>query len=311
MAALSDYSYGDLQSEIYEEFGFGSERATFVQRRINRALHWLTRHRATWQFLLRPFTINVEPAVTGTVNVVQGSDSVSYTSGVDDGDAAARSIMVPNAQTGDITSTGYMVTAVGQPFTIDAEYVGASETSKTVTFAKCYYPLPGNCSMVKMLVDAADPRSRMCYMMPADFESKRLDQTMGIRDRYTVVPDPLGTDTENPYLALFPYPNERKTLRGLYFFTMDNMDTSSDISFIPRLHRPILVDASCWMIATAIGDPRQDEFKIRTALAMQEMAESGTFSNDDDPGDNDWKIFLEGDGPVGDDGPGMMPSFNW
>lgn len=309
MATLSDYTYGDLRTEIYEEFGFGSERDLFVARRVSRALHWLARHRAMWPWLLKPFTINVQPSSAGDVDVTQDSASVTVNSGT----PVQRGYMVNGTFNGDITDPGYMIkTWTGSsPMTLDANWIAASENSKTVTFVQAIYALPADCSMVHLLVDPSEPRSRMEYMLQHDFERMRLDQTLGIQDRYTVIPDPTGVDTESPYLHLFPYPTSRRTLRGLYFFTMNNMDTSTDVSFIPRRHRPILIDAASWFIATSLGDPRADEYKLRTAVALQEMAEQETFSNDEiNPYPDHWPIFLEGDGVDGGDGPGLMPSFN-
>lgn len=309
MAALSDYTYGDLRTEIYEEFGFGSERDQFVARRVSRALHWLTRYRAMWPFLLKPFTINVQPSSSGDVDVVQGSASVT----VNSGSPIQRGYMIKGAVSGDVTTPGHLIKtwAGSNPMTIDAHWVDASENGKAVTFVQAIYPLPDDCSMVHLLVDPSEPRSRMDYMLNHDFERMRLDQTLGIQDRYTVIPDPVGADTERPYLHLFPYPTTRRTLRGLYFFTMNNMDTSTDVSFIPRRHRPIIVDAASWFIATALGDPRADEYKLRTTVALQEMAEQEIFVNDDvNTYPQEWPIFLEGDGPDGGDGPGIMQSFN-
>lgn len=317
--AIKSYTYGELLSEIKDEFGFeGTSKDSFVGVRLNRALQIIKRKRPSWHYMLRPLTIDVIDKVTGTGDFTNGSNQITnvvYTSGT----TLLRHMLYPGTWTGRITK-GSMVTALGAgTIDLDAKFTGTTVAGGAFTSTVGYFPLPDDFSKLLLLYNVEDPRRRYKYIPPFRFEQFRLQESPvgGITPIYTVVPDPMpsqkaisGTSVEGrPFLAIYPYLSAPTTLRGQYYFTFQNLDSTSDISFLPQEARTILVTATAWLIALAIGDSRMDEYKQQTVADIEEIASDDSFSVDDMdvaiPG-----IFLESDGVDGPDGPGQMPSFN-
>jgi len=313
--AVKDFTYAELLLEIKEEFGFDDTKDAFVQRRLNRAMHMLSRKRAAWHFLLRPYSIDIAGSNAGVADFTNGSAALANASALPFG--AVRDIIQEGTVTGDLTS-GYLVLddTAAPARTLDAQFIGTTGLAKAATSTTAYHALPDDFAKAYMLTDAAEPLERVRYKDPYKLEELRLRGLSrgSIRRYYTVVSDPLPSSHANsvkaPFLLVYPYPASQTTLRGLYFFDFQNMAVTADISFIPRKNRPVIVSAAAWLISTSIGDSRVDEFKAQTISELEEMGSESSFADDDEETGSVLGRFLESDGMDTPDGPGLMPSFN-
>jgi len=318
--SIKEYTYGELLAEIKDEFGFeGTSKDSFVGARLNRALQLIKRKRPTWHFMIRPITYDVLGKVTGTGDFTEGSNQVTNVVWTTSHHTLLRHMLYPGDWTGRLTKGSMVTDVTGTTITLDAAYLGTTEVGKSFTSTVGYFPVPDDFAKMQLVYNVEDPRRRYKYIPLYRFEQLRLQETPvgGITPIYTVMPDPLpsykgqsGTDKlGRTYIAIYPFLTETTTLRGLYFFSFQNLDTTSDISFLPQEARTIIIYATCWEICTSIGDSRLDEFKQRTVAEVEELASDDSFSADDPDG---WVpgMFLESDGVDGPDGPGRMPSFN-
>ncbi len=323
--AVREYTYGEMLTEIKEEFGYkGTDKDDFIGRRINKSLHMLSRRREAWHFLTKPLVINIDVKVTGTAtfpNAAEGTQLtvVVYTTTPE---TQIRHVLDGGSASGDMIDGSLVVARAAGPNTLDldANWLKTSGAALPFTSVVGFHELPEDFSKMYLLADMSDNVNRLRYMDPQLLEMKRIQGVSlgSVNRRYTVVPDPLigkAADSSpllaRQFLMVYPFITSATVLRGLYFFDFQNLDVTADISFLPRKNRPLIITAASWYVALAIGDSRLDEYKQQTINEIEEMASETSFSDDEEQLNfNFANIFLESSGFPGPDGPGFMPSFN-
>jgi hypothetical protein len=181
----------------------------------------------TWQ--LKDITLDVQPRRAGTADVTQGASTAVWASGVsakpvDPTTTTSREI-IALASTEVNLSDGFLVTDYDdgpKTITLDAQYTGATATGVDHVVLVGYYILPEDFQRMRVLVDTSVASGRVINKTEEALEWMRRDQALatGLTHRYAVTKDPLpegnGAYSQRLFLLLYPYPGERKTIRGKY-----------------------------------------------------------------------------------------------
>lgn len=323
--AVKEYTYGEMLTEIKEEFGYtDTDKDALIGRRINKGLHRLARRRETWHFLTKPLVINIDVKVTGTATFPNAAGGVQLTSVVyvTTPETQIRHVLDGGSVVGDMTEGSLVVARASGPNTLDldANWLKTSGAALPFTSVVGYHALPEDFSRIYLLADMSDNVNRIRSMDDRSIEMKKIQGVSlgSVNRRYTIVPDPLigkavdaSSKEARQFLMVYPYITTATVLRGLYFFDFQDLDTAADISFLPRKYREVVISAACYYVARSIGDSRMDDYRAEVEEEIEQMASELSFSDDDEQTEHDFdNIFLESSGFPGPDGAGFMPSFN-
>lgn len=294
--ALTDYTLLQLRTRVADDFGVDvgiTAVKNIVDAKINDAIQWIVRRKQNWPWMRKPAVVNVDAAVTETGDFTKAGVTVAnVTSPV----GVARDILTTDTS-GTLPATGWMISAAdATSYTLDAQYLAATEATKSFRIVKGIFQLPTDfLRMEKVLIDESLPNPRTLYLTPDRFEKKILTENLvGVRDRvFTVKADPLLTD-DRKYLFIYPYYSAVSVIRYFYWFDPQALSADGDIPIIPRVNRMVLLHAAEWMFAVAREDSEKATFYRDMALdGLERMTEH--YELTDDPEEDTAAEFEEPD----------------
>ena len=267
--AFESYDLVSLRNEVKTEFGISTSstsKDSIINKAVNDAIRWIIRKQdGLWPWQLKDLTINVQPSRQGTVDVTQGSTAVTWDTVV-----AAKPVVptstndreIVGISTTDVNlSDGFLVTAFADPaITIDAQYTGATALALSHSILVGYYILPEDYQRMRILVDTSIARGRVIAKSEEGLEWLRRDQFLatGLTHRYAVTKDPLpegnSAYSNRAFLLIYPYPGERKTLRGKYTAQHQTLSADADIPLIPQSNRDVIFHVAHWRFAMKLKD---------------------------------------------------------
>jgi len=266
--AFEPYDLVSLRTETKNEFGIsGTSKDTIVDKAINDSLRWIIRKRdGLWPWQLKDITIDIDPQLVGTVDVTQGSATATYISGTKPTvPSATNNREIIGIGTTDVNlRDGFLVTAFADPtITLDAKFIAATATGLDYVLLPGYYIMPEDFQRMRIIVDTSIASGRVIQKTEESIEWLRRDQRIatGLTHRYAITKDPLpegnSAYSTRLFLLLYPYPGERKTIRGKYLANHQTLAADGDIPLVPQNDRDIIFQVANWKMAMKLKDASQ------------------------------------------------------
>jgi len=279
MASLVDYPLSELKNLCIREFGLDStdsEVVSMVEDQINKAQQWVAQKRESRFWLQKPLVLTVKAPLTGlTGDFTNGSTSVvnvSSLTGIAAGDVLSGSGDDPETQ-------GYIITAAsGTTITLDAPYIGTTETGKILSIYFPYIQLPDDYSRLWSLRNVSSLKNNLSYIVPNEYDQKRWSlRGLNLKQYYTITQSPISeSDAASPkyFIALLPFPTEATLLRGIYYKDIPDLVNDTDITPLPRKHRLVILYIAQWFVAVHMKK-EQDTVDHYKELALGTLLEFG------------------------------------
>ncbi len=218
-----------------------------------------------WAKEKNPGVLTLEPKlITGTVSVANGSTSASFSSAP----AATKADWVLKV-TGD--DTFYRVdthTAAATAFTLDANYLGTTDTEAGYELFKVWYDLESSIlrlvSPMLVYVGQAFESNGSGEVAELDFTAFKREWSFrriltGVPTRFTRIAD--NTNTQVITVRFNKVPNNQIRLEyDRIKFPTDLTDSASDIPKLPREYRQALVYGIAYLILLEKNDNRAQNF---------------------------------------------------
>lgn len=262
------YDLASLRSEVKSEFGIsGTSKDSIIDKCINDGIRWIIRKRdGLWPWQLKDLTIDILPQIAGTLDATQGSSTATWISGTKPAvPTAVNDRQIIGIGTLDISlNDGFLITAFADPaITLDAKFVNTTSAGLDYSLLPGYYILPEDFQRMRLILDTSIASGRVIQKTEEDLEWLRRDQRIatGLTHRYSVTKDPLpegnSAYSQRLFLLLYPYPGERKTIRGKYVANHQTLAADADVSLIPQNDRDIIFRVANWEMAMKLKDASQ------------------------------------------------------
>lgn len=225
-----------------------------------------------WNWLITDsFIQTVEQITTGTVNVSNGSASITFSS--------APSISVTGwfIQFED-TDNWYEIsahTASATSATLTTQFIGTTDTTATYVLRKVYYALPSNTGQVLDMRETVQDR-KIEYVPLRHLDRYVSDRTMlGTPNFYTIV----GLDSSRLFrVEFFPVPDDTLQIWVRYYKTATELSSDSDVPVIPEAFHDILV----WDVLATYGYLFLDDTRMSQAKSIRDAIYKDMTANDVD-----------------------------
>lgn len=278
---FQEYTLASLREELKQEFGLDSDENAIVARKINDAHKWIVLKRnGLWPWQQKELVIDVQPMRTGTANFTQGSATATWVSGskpIDPTTSSGREILSAGQAPGDIT-VGFLVRDFADPtITLDSQFVGSTIAGQAFSVVVGYYRLPDDYQRMLSLFDIS-LNKRILPRTPEQFDEIRYYRNIiaGIDAIYTVTKDPFPESnaawSPNLFLSIYPYPGDRKTIRGRYVADVQDLVADGDVPLLPRNHRHVIFWIAAWQLAMKYKEVSQiREYRNTADEFLQEL----------------------------------------
>ena len=289
MGTFENYTLATLRSAVLAEFGLegNSINNAMADDKINEAIHWINRVRDSWPWLVHEFIINTSTKISGTIDLTEDSDTY----------ANASVALTPGMKL-VVGSVGYSTEADAYRVksysagggTLTSPYTGSTVTGASFTAYTDIYPLPTDCARIIRLYDTVRPLSVYDYKDPIEFDRIRSRMYSGIYSKhyYTITAYPVDpyADTSDPvfYLNLYPYPETKFRIKGIYHRDVKNLTADGDIPVIPRKHRLVVQYVASWLLAIKLKEPVDvvRNYMLKVESGLKDMMNTYSFSEDEE-----------------------------
>lgn len=226
----------------------------------------------SWNWLIKDSVIQtVTEITTGTVNVTNGSTSITFSSG------PVASVANWYIRFGD-TENWYEIashTAAATAATLSNSFIGTTDTVATYTLRKVYYSLPSDTGKVLDMRETLSDR-KIEYVPVRQLDRFVPDRTVTGHPAYYSI---IGMNSSKLFRVEFhPVPSDAQNISVRYYQVASEMSADSDTPLIPEAFHDVLV----WDALATYGYLFLDDNRIAAARKVRDEIYADMVGNDVD-----------------------------